>query len=174
MNAKCKRNRSKACEPREQRKKRTKDRTWNTALLFSICPSANFTFLHWKNIFYRFLPTIKISMYKLKMKSEMDIVEIVTTIAHKIWNCKHFSSFQRHWQRQNKENRNRKRKRVNEAKSDFISISYAPILFYFFFVFFPLFFLTNCANVDAFIWIFAFAFEINGKSERVKAQEHPR
>lgn len=39
----------------------------------------------------------------------MDIVEIVTTIAHKIWNCKHFSY---HLDESTK----------SEAKSDFISI----------------------------------------------------
>lgn len=51
---------------------------------------------------------------------------------------------------------------MNEAKSDFISISYAPILFFFHFFF------TNCANVDSFIWIFAFALKSKKKHPTIR------
>lgn len=50
----------------------------------------------------------------------MDIVEIVTTIAHKNWNCKHFSlSFSRGLNWTTKAN--------ERSENDFISISYARI-----------------------------------------------
>lgn len=105
-----------------------------------------------KRHFYRFLPTIKSICTKLKMKSEMDIVEIVTTIAHKIWNCKHFSSL----------NMFDKRK-MNQAKTILFPFLMRSFYFHLLFtcvcVFLFLFSLKlqTAPIVDAFIWIFTFA-----------------
>lgn len=81
----------------------------------------------------------------------MDIVEIVTTIAHKISNCKHFFVSFRMSSRSN----GAKRKTILYPFSSIffdIHCAFFSFSFYLLFHFAPFTSNTNCADVDSFIY----------------------